>query len=47
MDAYRAQANSPQSVDLDAIWKEIGVNADGSFDDHAPLAGFRKAVMQP
>jgi len=47
MDAYRAQADSPQRIDLDAIWKEIGVNADGSFDDHAPLAGFRRDVMQP
>jgi hypothetical protein len=47
MDAYRAQADAPQNIDLSAIWKEIGVNADGSFDDHAPLAGFRRDVMQP
>jgi hypothetical protein len=47
MDAYREQANAPHSVDLDAIWKEIGVNPDGSFNDHAPLAGFRKLVMKP
>jgi hypothetical protein len=47
MDAYRAQADQPQAVDLDGIWKAIGVNADGSLNDHAPLAGFRTRVMQP
>jgi len=47
MDAYRAEADTPQRIDLEAIWKEIGMNADGNFDAHAPLAGFRRDVMQP
>jgi hypothetical protein len=47
MDEYHAQAQAPGKVDLDALWKEIGVNSNGSSDAGAPLAGFYKYVMQP
>ncbi len=47
MDEYKTLALAPGRVDLDGIWKELGINADGSFDDKAPLASFRSYVMQP
>ena len=37
-------------VDLGALWKQLGVDdRDGSvvFDDEAPLADVRKAIMRP
>ena len=37
-------------VDLDALWRQLGVEVrDGSvsFDDSAPLADVRKAIMSP
>jgi hypothetical protein len=46
-DRMKADA-SP--VDLDALWRQLGVEVrDGvvSFDDGAPLAGVRKAIMSP
>ena len=35
-------------VDLAALWKELGVERQGDtavFDDQAPLAGVRKAIL--
>jgi hypothetical protein len=39
---------TPVTVDLDALWKKLGVNAVNGhvvFDDSAPLAGVRKAII--
>jgi hypothetical protein len=38
----------PVMVDLPDLWKQLGVaREDGKvvFDDHAPLAAVRKAIM--
>jgi hypothetical protein len=46
-DRMKADA-SP--VDLDALWRQLGVEVRGgsvSFDDSAPLADVRKAIMSP
>jgi hypothetical protein len=39
---YDAWAQSPETVDLDAIWKRLGVEK-GPFDDGAPEAALRRA----
>jgi hypothetical protein len=46
-DLYRRLALTPGSVDLDAMWRDLGValGASGmSYDDHAPLAAIRRAI---
>ena len=48
-DLYKKMKSAPAPVDLDALWKELGVKRqDGKteFDDTAPLAPIRKAIMQ-
>lgn len=43
-DLYRRWATQPVAVDLDALWKRLGVVAEGTavrFDDTAPEAGIR------
>ncbi len=48
-DLYKKMKSAPASVDLDALWKELGVKRqDGKteFDDTAPLAPIRKAITQ-
>ena len=44
---YDKMKDSPYDVDLDALWKELGVARNGAtvvFDDRAPLAATRKAI---
>ncbi len=48
-DLYKKMKSAPAPVDLDALWKELGVKRqDGKteFDDTAPLAPIRKAITQ-
>jgi hypothetical protein len=48
-DMYRAMGNTPTPApaELDKLWRDLGVQADGEtvrFDDGAPLAAVRKAI---
>jgi hypothetical protein len=48
-DLYDQEAMKPDRVDLDALWKQLGVMKMGNivvFDDAAPLASIRKAITQ-
>jgi len=47
-DLYAAWKDKPVKVDLDAMWRDLGVSLHGRdvvYDDHAPLAGVRKAIL--
>lgn len=47
VDQYRQWSNSPSPVDLDKLWKDLGVSAgkDGAaFNAGAPLAAIRAAI---
>jgi hypothetical protein len=49
MDMYEKWSDAPVDVDLDALWKELGVRRGGGdieFDATAPLAGVRDAIMR-
>ncbi|MGA2579868.1 MAG: hypothetical protein ABSH24_28055 [Bryobacteraceae bacterium] len=49
MEQYRKMGAEPTMVDLPDLWKQLGVaREDGKvvFDDRAPLAEARKAIMQ-
>lgn len=51
-DMYRAMGNTPTpgAAELEALWRQLGVQADGDsvrFDDSAPLAAVRKAITRP
>jgi hypothetical protein len=44
---YAKMKDSPYNVDLDAMWKQLGVQRNGTsvvFDDSAPLAATLKAI---
>ncbi|MFP5226459.1 MAG: hypothetical protein ACLGXA_02435 [Acidobacteriota bacterium] len=47
-DQYARMANAPVPVDLDGLWKKLGVIRTGEdevrFDDSAPEAAIRKAI---
>ena len=46
-ELYDAMKEQPVKVDLEALWKELGVARHGksvTFDDSAPLADVRKAI---
>jgi hypothetical protein len=46
-DLYAKLKGSPAPVDLDEIWKKLGVKAAGDgveFDPQAPWAGIREAI---
>jgi hypothetical protein len=49
MELYRKMRAQPMMVDLPELWKQLGIaRADEGkvvFDDRAPLAGVRKAMM--
>jgi hypothetical protein len=48
-DLYSAWKDKPVTVDLDALWRELGVSLNGKkvvYNDNAPLAGARKAIIQ-
>ena len=36
--------DAPAPVDLDRLWQQLGVK-DGGFDDAAPLAAVRRAIL--
>ncbi len=49
-ELYSAMALAPGDIDLDTLWKELGVaRSDGEvfFDDDAPLAHIRRAITRP
>jgi hypothetical protein len=48
MSLYQQMSGKPVPVDLPALWKELGVERQGetvAFDDQAPLAAVRKAIL--
>jgi hypothetical protein len=49
-DLYAQVKDKPVSPDLPALWKQLGIRERGDsveFDDDAPLAATRKAIMAP
>jgi hypothetical protein len=47
---YAKMKDAPAPVDLERLWRELGVVADGrniTFRDDAPLAAIRKAITEP
>jgi hypothetical protein len=49
-DLYKQMRDKPAPVDLDRLWKKLGVSVkDGAvqFDDKAPEANIRKAMAAP
>lgn len=49
-DLYKEMRDKPAPVDLDQLWKNLGIGKkDGSvsFDDEAPEANIRKAITAP
>jgi hypothetical protein len=49
-ELYARMALAPEAVDLDALWRRLGVVPDGAsvaFDDTAPLASLRRAIVAP
>ena len=50
MELYEQMRATPVDVDLDALWRELGVSViDGEviFDEQAPLAPIRRAITAP
>jgi len=49
-DSYREMADKPSSVDLPALWKQLGISRDANgtikFDSHAAMAQVRTAITQ-
>ncbi|MGI9088356.1 MAG: hypothetical protein ACR2HH_11550 [Chthoniobacterales bacterium] len=48
-ELYNKMKSAPTPVDLDALWKQLGIrrqNGRTGFDDAAPLAPIRRAIMQ-
>jgi hypothetical protein len=46
-DLYREMKDRPVNVDLDDLWKKLGIRKQGrdvTFDDNAPLAAIRLAI---
>jgi hypothetical protein len=43
-DLYRELKDSTSAIDLDALWRELGVDGDRLRDD-APLATVRRAIL--
>ena len=46
-ELYGRMANQPTPVDLDALWRRLGIAARGDlvvFDETAPLAAIRRAI---
>jgi hypothetical protein len=49
-ELYKQMRDKPAPVDLDQLWKKLGVSVkDGAvqFDDKAPEANIRKAMAAP
>jgi hypothetical protein len=50
MKLYEKMRDAPMNVDLDALWKQLGVTVDNGsaqFHDDAPLAAIRKSITEP
>ena len=48
-DLYARMGTGPQDVDLDALWRRLGISTRGdtvAFDDSAPLAAVRRAILE-
>jgi hypothetical protein len=48
-ELYGQMGNAPKPVDLDALWKQLGIERTGDgvrLDDSAPLADIRKAITR-
>jgi hypothetical protein len=49
-DLYAKMKDQPMKVDLPDLWKQLGIESDGStvrFLDDAPLAAIRRAITDP
>jgi hypothetical protein len=49
-DLYKKMGESPDPVDLDALWKQLGVSFENGsivFDSSAPLARMRESITSP
>jgi predicted metalloprotease with PDZ domain len=49
-DLYGKMGEAPMKVDLDELWRRLGVVADGRdvrFDERAPLAAVRRSIPAP
>ena len=49
-DLYHRMADRPVDVDLNALWRELGVSVSNgrvTFDDRAPLAAIRRRMIGP
>jgi hypothetical protein len=49
-ELYARQKDRPDSTDLDALWRKMGIGTNGEriqFDESAPEAGLRRAMTQP
>ena len=49
-ELYRRWSNTSEDVDLDAVWKKLGISGPYdhlSFDDRAPMAATRIAMTAP
>jgi|SRR5271168_2268638 len=47
---YNKMKENPSPVDLDELWKQLGViegDHTATFQDSAPLAPIREAIMRP
>jgi hypothetical protein len=47
-DLYSSWKDKPVTVDLDALWRDLGVSLNGKevvYNDNAPLAAARKAIV--
>ena len=47
---YHSMGENPQTVDLNSLWKELGVGVENGalvLDDKAPLANIREAITSP
>lgn len=47
VELYHRMRDAPVAVDLDALWRELGIERRGDdlvFDDHAPKAAIRRAI---
>jgi hypothetical protein len=47
-DLYREWKDKPVEVDLDALWRDLGVSLNGRevvYNDQAPMASTRKAIL--
>ncbi|MGB7134203.1 MAG: hypothetical protein WBD46_02880, partial [Acidobacteriaceae bacterium] len=49
-DLYARMSTTPVTVDLDSLWKKLGVIRTGEdqvrFDDRAPEANLRRAITK-